>query len=133
MLKLHSTFLLICLTVVAHADQVTLTNGDRITGQIVKSDLEVLVLKSEFAGEIKIDWKAVDTITSTTPLYVHLTSGDTLAGPVTTEGGQFRVSTLNTGPVNASRDTVKAITSKEEEAAYEKSIERLRNPGLLDL
>jgi putative salt-induced outer membrane protein len=118
---------------IAHADQVTLSNGDRITGQIIKSDMEVLFLRTEFAGEIKIQWSAVSAITSSAPLYVHLNSGDTLAGPVTTDGGNFRVATANTGNVTATKDKVKAITSKEEEAAYEKAIDRLRNPSLLDL
>jgi putative salt-induced outer membrane protein YdiY len=115
------------------ADQVTLTNGDRITGAIIKSDTKELTIKTEFAGELKIQWKAIDTITSAEPLYVHLTSGDTLSGAVTTENGQFRVATANTGAVTATKDKVKAITSKEEEAAYEKAVDRLRNPSLLDL
>ena len=51
---------------------------------------------------------------------MHLTSGDTLAGIVTTRDGQFRVATANTGTMSATKDKVKAITSKEEEAAYEK-------------
>jgi putative salt-induced outer membrane protein YdiY len=133
MLTLRSFFLLIALTTVALADQVTLTNGDRISGQVVKSDTKELTLKTEFAGELKIQWKAIDTITSSAPLYVHLTSGDTLAGPVTTENGQLRVATATTGTVSTTKDKVKAITSKEEEAAYEKAIDRLKNPGLLDL
>src|SRR5215471_18786558 len=99
MLILRSYLLLIAFTTVALADQVTLTNGDRITGQIVKSDDKELTLRTEFAGELKIQWKAVNTITSTAPLYIHLTSGDTLAGLVTTENGQFRVATANTGAV----------------------------------
>ena len=44
------------------ADQVTLKNGDRLTGDIIKSDDKVLVLKSEFAGEVSIQWAAVDGI-----------------------------------------------------------------------
>src|SRR5436190_11229379 len=133
MLTPRSILLLIALTITAFADQVTLTNGDRITGQILKSDAAELVLKTEFAGDLKIQWKAIDTLTSTAPLYVHLTSGDTLAGPVTTDNGQFRVATANTGTVTVTRDKVRALTSKEEEAAYEKAVERLRNPSLLDL
>jgi putative salt-induced outer membrane protein len=117
----------------AFADQVTLTNGDRITGAIVKSDTKELTLKTEFAGALKIQWKAIETITSAEPLYIHLTSGDTLAGAVTTENGQFRVATAHTGSVTTTKEKVKAITSKEEEAAYEKTIDRLRNPSLLDL
>jgi putative salt-induced outer membrane protein YdiY len=134
MLKSTWLFLLITLTsAIALADQVTLTNGDRITGQIVKSDDKELVLKTEFAGDLKIQWKAIDAITSTTPLYIHLASGDTLAGPVTTENGQYRVTTANSGTVTTTKDKIKAITSKEEEAAYEKAIDRLKNPSLLDL
>src|SRR5579872_507411 len=133
MLKSRSFLLLIALTTAALADQVTLSNGDRITGQIVKSDDKELTLKTEFAGELKIQWKAIDAITSTAPLYIHLVSGDTLSGPVTTEGGQFHVTTANTGTMTVTKDKVKAITSKEEEAAYEKAVERLKNPSLLDL
>jgi hypothetical protein len=33
------------------ADQVTLKNGDRLTGTIVKSDAKTLLIKTEFAGE----------------------------------------------------------------------------------
>ena len=40
----------------ALADQVTLKNGDRLTGAVVKSDAKVLTLKSEFAGIVAIDW-----------------------------------------------------------------------------
>jgi putative salt-induced outer membrane protein YdiY len=130
-----SRFLLLftALATAALADQVTLANGDRLTGQIVKSDTKELTLKTDFAGAIKIQWSAISTLTSTAPLYVHLTSGDTLAGVVTTTEGKFQVATANTGTMAAAKDTVKAITSKEEEAAYEKEIERLRNPSLLDL
>ena len=65
-------------TPAALADQVTLKNGDRLSGVIVKSDTKQLTLKSEFAGTVKISWEAIEAITSTAPLYVHLTSGDTL-------------------------------------------------------
>src|SRR5690242_16997252 len=106
MLISRSFLLLIAFTTAALADQVTLTNGDRITGEIVKADDKELTLKTEFAGELKIQWKAVNTITSTAPLYILLTSGDTLAGPVSTENGQFRVTTVNTGTVTTSKDKV---------------------------
>jgi len=34
------------------ADQVTLKNGDRLTGTIVKSDGKTVLIKTEFAGEV---------------------------------------------------------------------------------
>src|SRR5580765_2775382 len=57
------------------ADQITLKNGDRLTGDIVKSDGKTLVIKSEFAGEVAVQWAAIDTITSTQTLHVGLKDG----------------------------------------------------------
>jgi hypothetical protein len=37
----------------AFADQITLSNGDRLTGTVLKSDGKELVLKTDYAGEIK--------------------------------------------------------------------------------
>ena len=37
---------------VAWADQITLANGDRITGAILRSDTKSLVLKTDNAGEV---------------------------------------------------------------------------------
>jgi hypothetical protein len=57
------------------ADQVTLKNGDRLTGAIVKFDADKLVLKSEFAGDVSLEWAAVVSIVSAQPLYVALKNG----------------------------------------------------------
>ncbi|MBZ5636051.1 MAG: hypothetical protein LAO55_23225 [Acidobacteriia bacterium] len=38
----------------AWADQITLKNGDRLTGSLLKSDEKNLVLKSESAGTVTI-------------------------------------------------------------------------------
>ncbi|HTF43854.1 MAG TPA: hypothetical protein VK641_08155, partial [Terriglobales bacterium] len=40
------------------ADQVTLKNGDRFSGSIEKSDGKTLVMKTEFAGEVTIQFSA---------------------------------------------------------------------------
>lgn len=36
------------------ADQITLKNGDRLSGKIVSGDGKTLLLKSEFAGDVTI-------------------------------------------------------------------------------
>lgn len=130
---LHAVVLCFTFAAPVLADQVTLKNGDRLTGQIVKSDTKELVLKSEFAGTVTIQWGAIETIASTAPLYVHLATGETLVGVVTTNAGRFQVATPTAGTIAAAKEQVSAIQSKDEEAAYERSIERLRNPRLLDL
>src|ERR1700677_1962866 len=95
------------------ADQVTLKNGDRLTGSIVKYDGKNLILKSELAGQVTIAWDAVTAITSSDPLNIVLKDGQTLVGTVTTSDGKFSVATKDTGSVVAARENVAVIRSKE--------------------
>lgn len=122
--------LLVC---AAFADQVTLKNGDRLTGSVLKSDTKALTLKSEFAGTVAIDWNAIDTITSAAPLYLALKSGQVLLGPVETANGALVVKTTDAGTVTTAKAEVVTIRSKEEQEAYQASVDRLTNPRLLDL
>jgi putative salt-induced outer membrane protein YdiY len=110
------------------ADQIVLTNGDRITGEILKSDDKELVIKSEYAGEVTVQWPAVQAITSTQPLHVSLNNGQTLVGPVKTADNNFQVATTTQGAVTAPKNTVVRIRGEAEETAYEKSL----HPGLLE-
>jgi putative salt-induced outer membrane protein len=115
------------------ADQVTLKNGDRLTGSVVKFDGKNLIFKSEYAGPVTLPWDAVTTVTSASPLHIGLQDGQTVVGVVSTDAGNFQVQTQNTGTIVAARDTVKSIRSNEEQAAYDAEIERYRNPRLIDL
>ena len=114
------------------AGQVTLKNGDRLTGTIVDSDGRTLTIKSAFAGEVKIQWDAIQEIASDEPLYVSAKGGETLVGKVTTTDGKFSVQTANSGPVTVAKDVVTSVRSKEQQAVYDAEIERLRHPKLLD-
>ena len=110
----------------AFADQVVLTNGDRLTGTLIKSDDKALVIKSEFAGEVTIDWSAIQEISSSGPLHVLVKDGKDLVGKVTTSGGSLYVETSN-GKVETPKDAVVLLRSEPEQEAYEKSL----HPGLL--
>ena len=114
------------------ADQVVLKNGDRLTGSIVNSDGKTLTLKSEFAGEVKIQWDAVTEITSSQPLYLTGKDGQVLVGNVKTIDGKFHVQTANSGEVSVAKDVVQSVRSKEQQSSYEAEIERLRHPKLTD-
>src|SRR6516165_6076682 len=72
-------------------DQVTLKNGDRLSGTIIKSDAKTLTLKSEFEGEVTIQWDAVQKIAAAGPLYLTNKNGKVVSGQVTTEEGNFAV------------------------------------------
>jgi putative salt-induced outer membrane protein YdiY len=117
----------------AFADQVTLKNGDRLTGLVLKSDAKALTIKSEFAGAVAIDWNAIETITSAEPLYLTLKSGQVLIGPIATVNGNIEVKTADAGTVSTAKAQIDTIRSKQEQEAYQTDIDRFRNPGLLDL
>lgn len=114
------------------ADQVTLKNGDRLTGSVVSADAKILTLKSEFAGEVKIQWDAITEITSSQPLYLTGKDGQVLVGQVKTSDGKFHVLTANSGEVSVAKDVVQSVRSKEEQSSYEAQIEKLRHPKLSD-
>ena len=98
------------------ADQVVLKNGDRLTGTITKSDDKTLLIKTEFAGDVTVQWPAVQEVTSTQPLHVALSNGKTVVGPVTTTDGSLAVVTPASGTVNVSKADVTALRSDAEQA-----------------
>ena len=108
------------------ADQVVLKNGDRLTGTITKSDDKTLLIKTEFAGDVTVQWPAVQEVSSSQPLHVALANGKTVVGPVATADGNLAVATTTTGTVNVTKAEVTALRSDSEQAAYEKSL----HPGL---
>ena len=135
-MKIKSTVFLVVVVLLCpslFADQITLKNGDRLTGTIEKSDAKALVIKTESAGEVTVQWAAVDSITSTKPLHVGLSGGQMIVGPVTTTSdGKIEVSTEATGVVTTSKDAIVVIRSDSEEAVYDATMERLQHPHLSD-
>lgn len=109
------------------ADQITLKNGDHLSGKIVKSDGKTLVLHTEFAGDVTLQFAAIRQITTDEPLHVALKNGQTVVGPITTSDGKIEVATRNGTPVEAPKESVVAIRNDADQVAYEKTI----HPGLL--
>ena len=102
------------------ADQVTFTNGDRLTGSIVKSDAATLVIKTTVAGAISVSWPEIQGLSSDLPLYVGLADGSTVVGKVTIHEGRLEVAT-DAGAVEAPKDRVVALRNDAEQSAYERS------------
>ena len=114
------------LSAAAFADQITLKNGDHLTGTVVKSDGKTIVLHTEFAGDVTIQFAAVTEIKTDEELHVSLKGGKTAVGPVSTADGKIEVATKTSGTVEAPKEEVTLIRNDAEEAAYEKSL----HPGL---
>ncbi|HEY1423326.1 MAG TPA: hypothetical protein VGF20_07735, partial [Candidatus Acidoferrum sp.] len=122
-LKLLVTMLWFSLfSLAAHADQVTLKNGDRLSGAIVKTDdgAKTLLMKTELAGDVTIPWDAVTGIISTQPLHLTLSDGRVIVGIVSTNDGKLEVATPNSGTVVAEHADVKVIRNdaQQEEADH---------------
>jgi putative salt-induced outer membrane protein YdiY len=128
-------FLLIAaalLSPIAFADLVSLKNGDRLSGTILKSDGKTLVIKTEFAGDVTIQWAAIDGFSSTQTLHVGLAGGQMIVGQVATVDGTIQVTTQSAGVVTTQKDSIQLIRSDSEQAAYDAEADRLRNPHLTD-
>jgi len=101
------------------SDQVTLKNGDRLSGSISKSDGKTLVIKTDYAGEVTVKFDAIQDISTTSDLHVEM-GGKTAVGAVSTSGDNVVVATKTAGPVEAPRSAITVVRSAAEQAAYEK-------------
>lgn len=130
MLRKFGVFALIAflgLSSALFADQITLKNGDRLTGTVVKSDGKTLVLHTDAAGDVEFKFDAIQEIKTDQPLHVSLKGGKTAVGPVTTSDNKIEVATKNAGTVEAPKEDVTLIRNDAEQAAYDKSL----HPGLM--
>lgn len=93
----------------------------------MKSDEKMLLIKTDLEGEVKVQWSAVQAITTNEPLHLTTNTGNTEVGTVSTSDGNLTVSTPSHGSVVVSKGAVKSLRNATEQAAYEKSL----HPGLL--
>jgi putative salt-induced outer membrane protein YdiY len=118
----------------ALADQVTLKNGDRVSGNIVKSDGKKITVKTEFMGTVEIAWDQVDKLASDKPVYLTLNDNQTVVGLVsTTDADTYEVATKETGNVKVAKASIAMVRNEAEYNSWKAEIERLKNPGLTDL
>lgn len=109
------------LSLTAGAEQVTLKNGDRITGTVVKSDGKTLVVKTDYAGDLNISWASIQDLSSDKKLYVATPDKKLVSGTVATQDADLVVATAQ-GGVHVPKATVGVIRSEGEQAAYEASL-----------
>ncbi len=119
---------LICSGMAARAEQVSLKNGDHLTGSIVSMDGKKLVIKTTYAGEVSIDWGEVSEFSSDKDsLVVTKVDKQLMSGTVTSEGSDILVATTQ-GVQKVLRTDVSTMRSPADQAAYEKSL----HPGMME-
>ncbi len=119
---------IICFPALAAADQIVLTNGDTITGSIIKKDGAKLTIKNEFLGEVSMPWSAVKSIKSDSELSVVLPGGETVKGKLASTGDQLQVA-VGTQTKTAPLSGVSAVRNDAEQHNYE----RLQHPRIAEL
>ncbi len=92
-LVLSSAFLILCTALPAQEpDTVFLKNGDRISGKILDLKGGKLVVKTDAAGNVTLEWAQVKSLKSGTPLKLVLKDGTELKRRVSPgEGGKLRI------------------------------------------
>jgi putative salt-induced outer membrane protein YdiY len=123
-------FALLLVVSVTRADQVTLKNGDRLTGKIVNGDGKMLLLKSDFAGDVTIQWDAITDIESSDNINITLKDGTRLSGKVTTQDGKFVIAGAPAAatPAAASKDAIVAVRNDAQQHAADLEAERMAHP-----
>ena len=114
----------------AAADQVTLKNGDRLSGNIVSGDGKTLLIKTEFAGDVTIQWDAIVGIESTQNLNLTLKDGTKLSGKITTTSdGRFVVAGATPAPAAPpSKDVIVAVRNDAEQKTFDTEAEKMAHP-----
>ncbi len=113
----------------AAAGQITLKNGDRITGTVLRSDGKTVTIKSEYAGEINVALSAVASIDSDETLAVSTPDGKVVMGAISTASGALTVRAADSRTVALPFASVAAMRSPADQAAFE----RRRDADFLDL
>ena len=120
--------MLACSSLSLQAEQVTLKNGDHLSGAIVSMDGKKLVIKTTYAGEVSIDWAEVSQFSSDKDtLVVTKADKQLVSGTVTSEDSDVLVATAQ-GMQRVPRTDVATMRSPADQAAYEKSL----HPGMLE-
>ena len=127
MFKSSVYVVIICCCVTLYAEQVTLKNGDRLTGTILNVSDKKLTIKTEHAGTVTIDWDAVAQFSSEQPMVVVRTNKQVVSGAVNTKDSEVAVATTS-GTQTIPMAEVAVMRSPADQAAYEKSL----HPGIME-
>ena len=82
-----------CLVCPLYGDQITLQNGDRITGTVVKKDEKILTFESDVFGPITLPWSKVQSLTTEKPVFVELPDKQIVMGTIESKEDGVEVAT----------------------------------------
>src|SRR6478609_7274017 len=71
---------------IGFADQISLVNGDRVTGKVIKKEADSITIKGDLTGEVTLKWKDVAGISTEAPVTVVAAPGAVVGTLSTAEG-----------------------------------------------
>lgn len=108
----------------ACADQVILTNGDRISGRFIAFSRESVQIDTEFSGIIRIERKHVKQLSTDDPVAIDLVSGERVVGRIMAgEGKTIQIRSSILGDRRLSLDSIDAIQASPQTGGSETSVQ----------
>jgi putative salt-induced outer membrane protein YdiY len=114
--------------VLLRADQVTLNNGDRLTGSIITSDEKTVLIKTAYAGEVTVDRTMITALRTDEPLNVTVKERGVMKAAVETADSAVKVEPPGGEVLTVKPDEVTAIRNDAMQKAHDREVERVTNP-----
>jgi len=121
------------LSLSANADVVMLDNGDRLSGKVINKTDGHLLFKTDYAGNIRINWNNISTLKVDKPVQLMLKNKTTIeqANINSNATKNIEVSSTNiSGPINVAMDDVLYINPPVELSGKGVKIKGRVNAGL---
>ncbi len=114
----------------ARADQVTLTNGDRISGKLIAVTRETVQIESPSAGVIRIDRKSIEQFSTDNPVIVDLVSGERISGKILAgEGRTVRIISALLGERSIPMDSIDAVRTAQSKQSQDIQLAQIQGKG----
>jgi hypothetical protein len=88
----HLLALLLCAAAALRADTLTFTNGDELTGRLVRADHAGIVFRSNMANDVSVPWNHIQELRTSGTFVVVDSSGAPHSGHLLISGGMVEVS-----------------------------------------
>ena len=95
----------------ADADTLTLKNGDKLTGTVVKKETDKIIFKTSYAGDISISWSEVASLDTEQPVELVLTDQTSMKATIhSTQAGTVTLKPESMpAPVTVALDKVQYV------------------------
>ncbi|HQU81963.1 MAG TPA: DUF481 domain-containing protein [Pyrinomonadaceae bacterium] len=125
-------FAVLILNSTVFADRIVMTNGDRLTGKIVKKEGDSITIQTESAGTIKIKWSSVAEVVSDEPLSVTIEDGKVIEAKLNAEDGILYLEKSEDEEIELEKSKLKDVRTPEAQKTFEIEQKRIKDNKFTD-